>query len=1407
MISKSFVSLFSLKQVAIPAVAASWNSVAARSFGWVALTALLAFGGLLPAQTVFTPQPVGKTSTPMTATVTVQTTGTVGKVAVLTAGVAGMDFAAGSGSSTCAAGAVTKGQTCTESVTFTPSAPGVRKGAVVLLDDSGVALGTAYLTGIGQGGLAVLEPGNVQTVAGEYRQYTGEQDGVPATQSQLRQPSSVVLDGAGNMYIADSGIKPHNRVRKVTASTGIISTVTGTGDAGFSGDNGPASQASLNSPSGVALDGAGSLYIADTGNGRLRMIPLATTATAPIIVTVAGGGSGCGGQTDSVGDGCLATQAMLNNPQGVTVDSAGNLFIADWGNQRIRRVDAATGIITTVAGNGKASGKGDGKGTYTGDGGPATLAGLSDPYPVAFDADGDMYIPDSANNAVRRVDAKTQVITTVAGDGKGNAGYTGDGGPATSARLNAPSGVLLDPAGNLYISDTQNTAIRKVNATTRNIATLVVNGGSSTLDAAGNLGKVQIFAPIGLFQDGKGDVYFADFYYMVIQKIEANASVLDFTGTPVQVKDVSAPQQQTMENDGNMPLQVSSLAPDKNSALDTASTTCSLSSPLDADANCKVGLVFAPSIAINFPAGATQEEVVAHVMADGYTDGNASDTEDFPLDMAIVGIATPVNATTTTVSSSKNPSAYGMQLTFTATVTSNAGVPTGKVTFTDTTTTGTVTLASNLPLDAAGAALFTTTTPLAVGTHTITANYTPTGTFLNSSGTLTQTVGEVTTTTLASSANPSLLGSQVTFTATVAIAGGGGVTPDGTVSFSIDGTVVAATAPLVGGQATYQTSTLTLGNHSVSATYSGDTGKGILTSTASLKQDVQTTSTTAVTSSLNPSNYGEAVTFTATVTGNGTVALTGSVTFLDGGNKIGTGTLSGTPNGTAALTTSSLTAGAHTITAQYGGDADYQASASPPITQTVNQTTTSTTVSATPNPGIAGKPVAITATVKVTAGAAAVTGTVTFTDALTKTALGSAQLGSAGTATINPTLAPGSYSVVAVYGGDANDNSSTSAAYALSVVQATTSTALTSSQNPSVVGAQVTFTATVTGNGATPTGSVNFLDGTTVLGTGNLSTSGVATFATATLAAGTHSITAAYLGDTNDAKSTSAPLSQVVGKIDTVTGLAPSATTTTPPQAFLIATVLDANLTTPGPTPTGTVTFMDHDKGTAIGTGTLDANGVTTLTPSLPTGKYNVDAVYSGDDIHNPSTSGVVQFNTTAAGFNLTVTPPAVSVPSGENTSITVNLTSVDGFTDTIGLGCGSLPSGVNCHFSKGDLTLPANGAASTVLTIDTGNPLGGGGTAMNNRTTKGGTALAGLFLPVGVFFGLVFWRFRRRHARVFALALMLLAGGAALVVSGCSGFSQIKAAPGTYTIQVVGVGSGSNVTHYQNVKLTITGK
>jgi uncharacterized protein (TIGR03437 family) len=259
---------------------------------------------------------------------------------------------------------------------------------------------------------------------------------VPALEAALDNPTAVAFDSQGNLYIAD---QHNNRVRRVSPQ-GIITTFAGNGSHSFGGNGGPAAAASLDFPGGLAVDAAGNVYISDTHNNQVRRV-----APNGVITAFAGAGDhGFGG------DGGPAVRAALDFPAGLAVDAAGNLYIADQHNDRIRRV-SPDGMITTVAGTGEPG--------FSGDGGPATGAQLDYPADVALDAQGNLYIADMYNNRVRRVD-RNGIITTVVGNGVH--GYGGDGGPPLEAALDFPSGLAFDAQGNLYITDHHNNRIRKV---------------------------------------------------------------------------------------------------------------------------------------------------------------------------------------------------------------------------------------------------------------------------------------------------------------------------------------------------------------------------------------------------------------------------------------------------------------------------------------------------------------------------------------------------------------------------------------------------------------------------------------------------------------------------------------------------------------------------------------------------------------------------------------------------------------------------------------------------------------------------------------------------------------------------------------------------------------------------------
>ncbi len=489
---------------------------------------------------------------------------------------------------------------------------------------------------------------NISTMAGDGTQgFSG--DNGPAASAKLNRPLGVAADGSSNLYIADT---VNNRIRKVDA-TGNISTVAGDGTKGFSGDNGPAANAQLDYPDGVAVDGSGSLYIAESNNVRVRMVAPASYTIAPIsdqtMIDIAAGyasgtqetrtitvtrgtgylenlaaalsggadssfeitqppaaalntgssatftvkakdGLSAGRYTETVtvsadnitnvaftvtqvvtvsspiissvagdgtqgfsGDNGPAASAWLYSPSGVAVDGSGNLYIADYGNNRIRRVDHSTANISTVAGTGNPG--------FSGDNGSASSAQLNRPRGVAVDGSGNLYIADTNNHRIRRVDHVTGSISTVAGTG--TPGFSWDNSPAASAQLNCPSGVAVDSSDNLYIADSENHRIRRVDHSTGNISTVAGTGNPGFSGDNGSATFAQLEGPVGVAVDGSGNLYIADIYNKRIRRVDHSTGYIstvagdgtqDFSGDngPAASAKLNNPTGVAVDGSGNL---------------------------------------------------------------------------------------------------------------------------------------------------------------------------------------------------------------------------------------------------------------------------------------------------------------------------------------------------------------------------------------------------------------------------------------------------------------------------------------------------------------------------------------------------------------------------------------------------------------------------------------------------------------------------------------------------------------------------------------------------------------------------------------------------------------------------------------------------------------------------------------
>jgi parallel beta-helix repeat protein len=946
------------------------------------------------------------------------------------------------------------------------------------------------------------------------------------------------------------------------STTGTIVSAAGDGfnaggaAGGDSGDGGPATAAELNTPHGVAVDAAGDLFIADTNNNVIREVVKATGN----IITVAG--TGVAGYN---GDGLPATSTQIAAPYAVTVDLAGDVFFSDTGNHLVRKIVKATGLITTVAGDGALG--------YSGDGGPALSAALNSPRGLAFDAAGDMLIADSHAHVVREVLADSGNIITFAGNG--GVGNTGDGGLPYLAQIGDPDTVVVDQAGNVLICDTLNSVVREVVAATGRIVTFAGTGVAGYSGDGGPPASAQLSSPLGLALDPAGDLFIADNDHGVVRE------VVKATGKIITVAGADNVNGGYSGNGG-------------------------------------------PALSAVFH---NLRGLATDAMGDLFiTDAlNHEIREVTPPVWLLVTPSAPV----TSLASSAVNSVYGQPVTLTATVAGPArGVTaTGAVTFYD----GATALGSGT-LDPTGAATLTTAT-LAPGTHSIVAVYAGDATYTGSpSAPLAQSVAaDPPAVGLRPSANPAEYHQPLTFTATVSPTAPGTLTPTGFVQFKVNGVPLGSPVAVSGGVAVSPAiSSLTIGAYSVTASFTDTSGEFQATALTLAGQKVLAFTSTSLSANTESLAYGQLATFTAAVTNLDTAtAVTGSVSFYDGAKLLGSAAVSG---GRAVLTTSALAAGpaVHTITAVYNGAGTLNKSTSNGVGLNVSSAPTATALAAsTPGPVPYGTAVSFTATVTNTASPATPTGTVSFLNG--STLLGRAVLNASGVATFrSSTLAPGEYSVSALYAGTANFQAGSSAALDLTVSKADTAASLTSTAGQTEYGQPVTFHLSVANTDTAPVptgGAVTFyLDyGTPAvksLGSAPLS-GGAAAFTTKpnALPGGSHTVTAVYAGTVDFTAATSNAVSQSVSPAGTSVALASTASGTV---NFGTAVTFTATVTDPdtGQVPAGQVQFFDGT--TLVATVALNLQGKAAWTKSLARGSHSITAVYVATANFSGSTSNAV---------------------------------------------------------------------------------------------------------------------------------------------------------------------------------------
>lgn len=1135
---------------------------------------------------------------------------------------------------------------------------------------SPMTFGPYYITSVPDNFIYNVAGSNLEGLTG---------DGALATEAAVNLPRGVALDQSGDLFIADS---ENNVVREVNASTGIISTIAGTGVAGYSGDNGPATSAQLSAPQALAFDSHGDLYIADFSNALIRKITMSTGT----ITTYAGSQS-----ATSAGFGGPATSAQLGGLWAIAFDQADNLYLTD--NNRICEVDAKTQTLTVVAG-GAALGY-----NQWGDGGPATSAALDGPQGLALDSAANIYIADTSNGAVRKVTRSTGIINTIAGTLGTNYRYGGDGGPATSAYLNWPTAIVVDSQGNLYISDSLNFRIRRVDAASGIINTVAGNGSPCTsLELDGSPAtSAAVCEPDGFAFDSNGNLYYSD---PGVSRVEMMTPLITPPSTPTAAPAFSvaagtydAPQTLTLSDPTPGATIHVEINPAPTAQPSPSTTSESYFGPINIVGNMTISAIaVAPGHIPSAPVSATYtittppNSVVSTVAGNGTSGFSGAGGPATSAELGGPGAITLDSYGNLYIADCGGLASVVWKATTDGNISILAG--TGASGYSGDggpATSATLRCPQGVAVDASGNVFISDNgnnrvREVLASTGNI-VTYAGNGTSIAPNGdggpATSASVGQPTALALDSKGNLYIItdylvrevNAQTGIIETVAgsiyppyvgIGDGGPATsaslfsPEGIAFDATDNLYIAddshGRVRMVNAQTGIITTVAGNGDE-------GETGDGLPATQAELspqavvvdkqgnlfisnfgreirKVDGKTGIISAAVGMNYPGSSGDGGSpLAATLCASTALALdpSGSLYFGDScGASVRkvvftapapaptfdppagpyTGpqsvTISDTaPNATIYYTTDGSTP-TNTST-QYSGA----------ISVTANETINAIAVSS----GYATSP-AGSAAYTITPATPTITwatpAAITYGTALSATQL-DASTTAPGTFTYSPAagaiLSAGQQTLTATFTPAANSGyASTTASVTLTVNKATPTPALTASANPAFVSNAVTFTAALTSSAGSPTGTVAFLDGTTQLGTATLA-SGSAAFTTSSLAVGTHTITAQYSGDANFAAVTSSAVSEIIADFTVAPPTGSSTTATVNPGGT-------ANYTLAVNPPSGTTT----PTAVAFTITGLPTGATDTFNPNpVPAGSGPTNVTLS---ITVPSTAAVVPAST-----------------------------------------------------------------------------------------------------------------------------------------------------------------------------------